>query len=135
MAARGARNHESNGDALTVRQQNVLALVLAGHSAQRAAELSRVPVRTIYRWMAGDAAFKAELSRRRAERFQQAADGMAILQFTAMRKLQGLLESEKESIRLGACRLVGEQSRELNAITAFEGRLAELERRARINEP
>jgi hypothetical protein len=129
MARNGARE-----DDLTVRQENVVTLLAAGYTVQKAAETARVPVRTVHRWLSESVAFQAELTRLRAERFQTVADALGTLQSKAVGKLDDLLDAPKEAIRLSAVRTTFEHAAALRQLTSFEARLAELERRAALGE-
>lgn len=115
-------------DDKTARRQEAVALLLAsGSSVRSAARRSRVGERTVHRWLDEDARFRGRVQELREQLFAQAVGVLTRLAGKAARRLNKLLDSPNEAIRLGACRTVLEAGPRLRELTDFEARLRALE--------
>jgi hypothetical protein len=113
----------SNGNT----KREAVALRLAdGASVRGAARACHVGERTVHTWLA-DPAFTARVTELRSRMFGRAVSVLTRLAGKAARKLNKLMDSEQESIALGACRTVLEAGPRLRELTELEERLAALE--------
>lgn len=87
---------------LNGKQDQVITLLLAGKTQKDAAAEADVAKETVSRWMNGDPAFVATLNTRRRELWGANAQRLRSLAGKAVDTLEGLLESENETMRLRA---------------------------------
>lgn len=88
-----------------VREAAILAL-LSEKTLGDAARVSGVAEKTIRRWLADDAVFKAEYAEARRVTFQAGMSRIQALVGKAVDTLDGLLDSTSDTARLGAARAI-----------------------------
>jgi hypothetical protein len=121
-----AGNVMKNGD-LTPKQEAAALALAAGKSPQEAAAECGCAERTIRRWLAELPQMQQRKTQLQAEMVGRTlgrmTDGMACAADT----LRELLDAEKDSVRLGACRALLELTVRLKESVELEARVAALE--------
>ncbi len=91
---------------LSVEQENAICELILGASDTAAAEVAGVRRQTVCSWRNHDAAFAAELKRRREERYEAALELLKRTIPMAVETLAELLKSQEDRIRLGASKIL-----------------------------
>ncbi len=118
---------ESGNLALTPRQQTVLPVMAAVPTIAKAARISGVTERTLYRWME-DETFRDELARVRREFAELARQALQGLMLQSVSVLADSMDDPDKSLRFRAARAslaFGLQSSEIDKLTEEIRDLAE----------
>jgi hypothetical protein len=116
------------------RRERVAQALAGGLSLRQASAHCRVPFRTVARWHAEDAAFRARVSELRTALLSRAAGRLSAAGGKAARALAGLLGSEDERVRLAAAVKTLELAAKVGEAAELRERLEELERRMADNK-
>lgn len=121
-----------NKAGLTPTKRRVIEALLTTATIRQAAEAAKVGERTIYRWLAEDPIFKAELVRREDQILDTATRLLIAGTGKAIQTLYELMNSNRttDGIKLSAARVWMEQVLKLRELRDIEARLAALEARA-----
>lgn len=106
---------QENASPLSPQQEAAMLHLLAGKSQREAAEVAEVTESTVSRWCNHDAAFIAELNKRRAGLWDTHADKLRSLAGRAVDTLEGLLDAGDEKTRLAAATAI------LKSVALHEG--------------
>ena len=109
---------ESGNPALTPRQKTVLPIMAAVPTIAKAARISGVTERTLYRWMENDA-FRDELARLRREFAELALQALQGLMLQSVSVLADTMDDPDKSLRFRAARTslaFGLQSSEIDKL-------------------
>ena len=118
----------TNGSGLSNRQQRAIVALLECKTVAEAAASARVGERSLYRWLAEDAAFRAALSQAEGDLLATTTRRLLGLQDKAVKALEYLLEQgESEGVRLRAAQVALELSLKLREQVSIEQRLTALE--------
>ena len=118
----------ADNGSLSARQQRAIAALLASKTVAEAAAAARVGERTLFRWLAEDAAFRAALSQAEGELLATTTRRLLGLQGQALEALEYLLtRGESEGVRLRAAQVALELSLKLREQVSIEQRLQALE--------
>ena len=110
-----------------VRERAILAL-LSEKSIMKAAAKSGVNERTLRRWLADDAAFKAGYATARQTAFEAGMNRVQALMVRAVDTLADLLDAKTQpNVRLGAARTVAELGMHRHDADTIMRKLAEIE--------
>lgn len=118
----------ADNGSLSARQQRAIAALLASKTVSEAASAASVGERSLYRWLAEDQAFRAELARAEGELLATTTRRLLALQGQAIEALEYLLtRGESEGVRLRAAQVALELSLKLREQVSIEQRLQALE--------
>ena len=118
----------ADNGSLSARQQRAVAALLASKTVAEAAASAKVGERTLFRWLAEDAAFRAALSQAEGELLATTTRRLLGLQGQALEALEYLLtRGESEGVRLRAAQVALELSLKLREQVSIEQRLQALE--------
>ncbi len=116
-------------DALSAKQYNAIAALLAEPTVRQACEIANVPERTMYRWLK-DAAFVEEYRTARREATSQAIARLQSVSGQAATELLRLgLNARSEAVRLGAVGKILDLALKSVELEDLAARLADLEDR------
>lgn len=115
---------------LTGKQYKAIAALLSAPNIKQAAILAGVGERTLYRWLAEDEAFKAELRSVEEEAISQATRRLIGSQEPAITRLLSILTgpTTRSGDRIKAARALMEYSTRMLEVRDVEERLTALER-------
>ncbi|QDU39218.1 Helix-turn-helix domain of resolvase [Maioricimonas rarisocia] len=113
---------------------HIALLVAAGQSVAAVAEQTGVSRRTIYRRLE-QAEFRTRVRDLRADMVDQAAGYLSRTAVKAVRTMESLLDSDSDTVRLGAARSILETGMRLRESAEFAQRLADVEARLEGPEP
>lgn len=110
------------------RDKNAVLLALAqGHSTDAAGRAGGVSGRTVRRWLADDADFRAKVGALRRELLDQTVGGLADAAVEAVATLRAMLEADSEAVRVRAARAILTAVITVRESVDIEERLAALE--------
>lgn len=114
---------------LSPAQHRALAALLTERTTRTAAERAGVPIRTLYKWLGGDDAFRAALAASEAQLLDTAMRRLLALQADALDALQVVLTSEDTppAVKVSAAGRVLDALLKLRELRSVEERLAALE--------
>jgi hypothetical protein len=112
----------------SAKQETAALALAAGKTAEEAAAECSCCKRTIQRWLAEVAGFRARVQEIRTELFGLAVGRLSDLSGKAATALGQLLESDTEGIRLQAARSILEHGPKLREATDLAGKMDDLER-------
>jgi AcrR family transcriptional regulator len=114
---------------VSAKQTATIAALLDSRGVAEAAEKAGVPVRTVYRWLQTDDAFKAALQAAEGELLDQAMRRLLQLQDTALTALHVVLvgRDTPPSARVAAAGRILDATLRLRELRSVEDRLAALE--------
>jgi hypothetical protein len=130
MATQGSERQPGGGvDAprLTARQEAAALALAAGQEVKAAAAACGVGERTLHRWREG-AAFRSRVQELRTELFGLAVGRLCELTGKAADRLGKLVDSNTETVALGAAKAILEAAPRLREAVDLAARVAELER-------
>jgi hypothetical protein len=116
---------------LSPRQLQAMPHILATPTYEEAARQAKVSSKQIYKWLQGTE-FKAELSRRRSEAYNEALFALKTLSSRAVETLATLLIDDNPRIRLGAADKILAHTLKSVEYLGFEERLKEVENRIEL---
>lgn len=114
-------------DTLTQQQQRAINALLVSPSLTAAAKSTGVARKTLYRWME-DPAFRAALDAAESEVLDGVSRRLLALAEKAADKLDALLDSSNDNVRLRAASVTLDILMRLRELRDVERRLTELER-------
>ena len=113
---------------LTPRQQRAVVALLQVRSVTEAAALTKVPSRTLYRWIANDEPFRAALLQAEGAAIDEATRGLVGLTGKALEALDRALDTgQPPTVQLRAAQTVLENLLRLRELRNLEERLTRLE--------
>lgn len=116
-----------NNGALSTRKSKALASILASKNVQEASELSGIPVRSLYRWLAEEE-FQQALSNAEGEAIDSAVRRLTALSEQAVHVLSDCLDSAVAPyVRLKAAQSTLDYILKLRELRGLERRLQALE--------
>lgn len=120
-------SQKKSKNALSARQRNAIALILASPSITAGCERAGITTAAFYVWMQ-DETFKSEYRRRQEEAFEAAIRGLNNLIEKAVLKLSDCLGSQSEEIARRAAKDVLDYCLKLRENVDVENRLEKVER-------
>jgi len=121
-------------DGTDFEDDHIAVLLASGQSVTAVAEQSGVSRRTIYRRLE-QPEFRTRVRELRSEMVDQAAGYLSRTAVKAVRTMESLLDSDSDTVRLGAARSILETGMKLRESAEFAERLAEVEARLEGPEP
>jgi hypothetical protein len=123
--------------ALTRRQEVAAVALLSTPTLDEAARASRVPIRTLRRWVAEDEIFRQAIAELRRASWRQAAGKLAAVAGEAVEALVGVLRDQgaPAGARVGAARTLLEFARQAIELEDLASRVEALEQRADPERP
>lgn len=113
---------------LSARQLQVIPHILASPSYEEAARRAKITAKQIHEWLQ-DSLFKAELSKRRTESYNQALSSLKTSSIMAVATLTTLLNDEDPRVRLNAADKILAHALKGVEYLEFEERLNTIESR------
>lgn len=129
MLERQAMAGNGNRSGITTRQRRAIAALLSTQTVERAAEQAKVGPRTLYRWMAEDAPFRAALTVAEGDAIGAATRRLVALQDGAVTTIAMVMADRTiaPATRLRAATAVLDYLLKLRELVDFETRLSALE--------